>query len=138
MRDELGELPIGLVGHSLGGRAALLTAAEPSVRSVVALAPWVYPSDTADIRGRRVLIVHGDRDRIARPDRSAAMARSLARRGQVGRITIAGGKHAMLSHHREFDGYAASFTVTVLCPDLSIRVPPAVREVLAGASTVHA
>ena len=35
--DRLGsELPTGLVGHSLGGRAALLAGGEPPVRSVVA------------------------------------------------------------------------------------------------------
>src|SRR4051812_42709123 len=44
--EELGaHLPTCLVGHSLGGRAALLAAARPDVRSVVALAPWVYPTD---------------------------------------------------------------------------------------------
>jgi pimeloyl-ACP methyl ester carboxylesterase len=40
-------LPACLVGHSLGGRAALLTAGRREVRSVVALAPWVYPTDVA-------------------------------------------------------------------------------------------
>lgn len=39
------ELPVCLVGHSLGGRAALLSAGERQVTGVVALAPWVYPSD---------------------------------------------------------------------------------------------
>jgi pimeloyl-ACP methyl ester carboxylesterase len=38
-------LPTALVGHSLGGRAALLAAAEPEVTTVVALAAWVYSSD---------------------------------------------------------------------------------------------
>ncbi|MBE7190433.1 alpha/beta fold hydrolase, partial [Jatrophihabitans endophyticus] len=34
------DLPVGLVGHSLGGRAAICSASQPAVRSVVALAPW--------------------------------------------------------------------------------------------------
>jgi Alpha/beta hydrolase family len=38
-------VPACLVGHSLGGRAALLSAGPPEVRSVAALAPWVYPTD---------------------------------------------------------------------------------------------
>src|SRR5947209_14700321 len=39
-RERVGrDLPACLVGHSLGGRAALLTAGRPEVRSVVALAP---------------------------------------------------------------------------------------------------
>ena len=41
--------PVGLVGHSLGGRAALLAGDNPAVRSVVALNPWVYPTDDADL-----------------------------------------------------------------------------------------
>ncbi len=38
------DVPVCLVGHSLGGRAALLAANRPQVRSAVALAPWVYPA----------------------------------------------------------------------------------------------
>src|SRR5664279_4078212 len=34
--------PACLVGHSLGGRGAVLAANQPEVVSVVALAPWVY------------------------------------------------------------------------------------------------
>ena len=39
------DLPVCLIGHSLGGRAALLAAGQPTVAGVVALAPWVYPTD---------------------------------------------------------------------------------------------
>ena len=43
-------------------------ATSPAVRTVVALAPWVYADDgRRDLSGRRVLVVHGDRDRIASP-----------------------------------------------------------------------
>ena len=42
--------------------------AGPPCRSVVALAPWVYPTDVpVGLSGQRVLIVHGSRDRIASP-----------------------------------------------------------------------
>jgi pimeloyl-ACP methyl ester carboxylesterase len=55
--------PTCLVGHSLGGRAALLALGRPEVRSAVALAPWVLPSDLPrGFDGRRVLFVHGTRD----------------------------------------------------------------------------
>ncbi|HYI38600.1 MAG TPA: alpha/beta fold hydrolase [Thermoleophilaceae bacterium] len=109
-------LPVCLVGHSLGGRAALMAAGAPQVRGAVALAPWVLPGD--DPPGpddRPVLIVHGDRDRIASPQRSAALAERLRRRGRpVEYVTVPGGKHAMLSHHREFTGRAAEFATQVL------------------------
>ena len=69
VRDRVGgAVPICLVGHSLGGRAALLAAGEPEVAGAVALAPWVLPSDTPrGVDGKPILIVHGSRDRVADP-----------------------------------------------------------------------
>ena len=79
--DRFGPLPMCSIGHSLGGRAALLSAGAPAVRGVVALAPWVYPTDVAPgASDRRILIVHGARDRVASPDRSAALARTPSTR----------------------------------------------------------
>lgn len=116
--DRLAEryagVPVGLVGHSLGGRAALLAGDAPAVRSVVALNPWVYPDDTADLSGRRVLVVHGSLDRIASPARARAVARNLARTADVEFVEVPEGKHAMLRHGREFDRRAAEFTVQAL------------------------
>jgi pimeloyl-ACP methyl ester carboxylesterase len=110
-----GALPACLIGHSLGGRAALLSASHPDVRSAVALAPWVYPDDAPrDLSGKRILIVHGSEDRIAIPDRSAAVARALQRTTDTAYVTIDGGKHAMLRHGRRFDGLAADFAATTL------------------------
>jgi pimeloyl-ACP methyl ester carboxylesterase len=108
-------LPTCLVGHSLGGRAALLMAGRPQVRSAVALAPWVYETDVPEgLADQRILVVHGTKDRIASPDRSAALARRLGRRAQVGYISIQGGKHAMLRRHGLFDGLAAEFASATL------------------------
>ncbi len=115
--DRYGKrLPTCLVGHSLGGRAALLTAGRPEVRSAVALAPWVQPTDLpGGLTGRRILIVHGTRDRIASPERSAALARALARaRADVAYVSVEGGKHAMLARHALFDGLAADFAAATL------------------------
>ncbi|OFE14995.1 hypothetical protein BA895_07585 [Humibacillus sp. DSM 29435] len=125
-----GGLPTCLVGHSLGGRAALLAATRPEVRSAVALAPWVYPDEgRIDLVGTQVLIVHGDADRIARPANSAAVARDLARTAQVAYVTVDGGKHAMLRHHGTFDGIAADFAVATL---LGRQPSPLVARALAG------
>ncbi|MHA6783044.1 alpha/beta hydrolase [Pseudonocardia saturnea] len=113
--ERFSELPpTGLVGHSLGGRAALLAGDAPSVRSVVALNPWLHPSDSATLAGREVLIVHGSADRIADPDRSAALARRLTRTANVSYVRVAGGKHAMLRRHATFDSLAGDFTVNAL------------------------
>ena len=103
--------PVALVGHSLGGRAALLAAQHPAVRTVVALNAWVYPDDGVAIPGRSVLFVHGDSDRIAQPQRARRVAERLSRSADVEFREIAGGKHAMLSHGKEFERAAADFVV---------------------------
>jgi pimeloyl-ACP methyl ester carboxylesterase len=115
VRERFGERPVALVGHSLGGRAALLAAAEPDVKTVVALAPWVYSTDTVPrLTGRRILIVHGSADRIASPERSAAVARTLEKTTDVTYVTVTDGKHAMLRRRDLFDGLAADFVTGTL------------------------
>ncbi|MCF6378824.1 lysophospholipase [Nocardioides KLBMP 9356] len=114
VRDQHGDLPVALVGHSLGGRAALLAGDDPHVRCVVALNPWVLPTDTVDLRGRRVLVVHGTDDRVALPSRSADFVRRLAAGTEVERVTIEGGRHAMLRHGRDFEEWATDFVVSTL------------------------
>jgi pimeloyl-ACP methyl ester carboxylesterase len=139
VRGRYGVLPVGLVGHSLGGRAALLAGDRPGVESVVALNPWVYPDDAVDLSGRRVLFVHGLADRIALPQRAEIVARRVARTTDVGFIRIPGGKHAMLRQGRAFDGYAAEFTAVSLLghvPRGSVSNP--VMRVLDGDAWVTA
>jgi alpha-beta hydrolase superfamily lysophospholipase len=137
LRERFGEeVPICLVGHSLGGRAALLSLDQPGVRSVVALAPWVYESDgsTQVAPGRQVLIVHGDEDRIASPGRSAMVAQALRRSTPVGYVSVAGGKHAMLRHGSLFDRVAADFATATLLGD---EPDSPVRQVLDGQQQVE-
>jgi dienelactone hydrolase len=113
-RERYGDVPVGLVGHSLGGRAALLAGSLPGVRAVVALNPWVYPSDRADLAGRDVLVVHGTADRIADPKRARVVADALAETTDVTFVPIEGGKHAMLSHGSTFERAASDFVLTSL------------------------
>ena len=40
VRRALGDVPVVLLGHSMGGRVAVHVADDPSVRGVVALPPW--------------------------------------------------------------------------------------------------
>lgn len=130
IEESHGALPAALVGHSLGGRAALLAADRPAVRSVVALNPWVYPSDSADLTGRQVLVVHGTDDRVASPARAATVARRLSATARVGYVAVPGGRHAMLRHGATFERYAAEFvTATLLGTE---PTSAAVSTVLAG------
>jgi predicted esterase len=114
-------LPTCLIGHSLGGRAALLSAGAPEVLGAVALAPWVLPGDRpGDLTGRRILIVHGSGDRIASPRRSGELAEAIRGEAEVTYVCIEGGKHAMLRRHALFDGLAAEFAASTL-----LGTPPA-------------
>ena len=118
--ERFGDLPVGLVGHSMGGRAAMRAAGSPNVRSVVGLAPWLPAGEpTEQLRGKQVLIVHGSADRMTSPAGSAAFARSLAGvAAQVSYVEVPGEKHAMLRRRDAFDGLAAAFaTGTLLGPD---------------------
>lgn len=115
LTQRYGRLPTCLVGHSLGGRAALLASGRAQVRSAVALAPYVYPDDMPrGLSGQRILIVHGTKDRIASPTRSAALAERLNRHARVAYISVEDGKHAMLGRHALFDGLAADFAAGTL------------------------
>lgn len=107
-------VPVCLVGHSLGGRAALLAGSAPAVRSVVALNPWVHPTDRVDLSGRRVLVIHGTDDRVASIDRAATVAERLARTADLTFMTVEGGRHAMLRRASDFERPAAEFAVATL------------------------
>lgn len=137
LRERFGaQVPICLIGHSLGGRAALLSAGADGVRSVVALAPWVYPNDARglDATGRRILFVHGARDRVAKPSSSAAVAATMATSAEVGYVTINGGKHAMLRHGSEFERLATDFATATL---LGTTADGTVGRVLAGERAIR-
>jgi alpha-beta hydrolase superfamily lysophospholipase len=114
VRDRHGDLPVALVGHSLGGRAALLAGDDPHVCCVVALNPWVLPTDRVDLRGRQVLVLHGTDDRIASPARSADLVRRMQPGTHVEHVSIDGGRHAMLRHGRAFESRATDFVVSTL------------------------
>ena len=107
-------LPTGLIGHSLGGRAALLAGDASTVRSVVALNPWVYPTDRADLSGRRVLILHGTDDRVASLRHAEQVSRRLGDRTSVSFVPVPGARHAMLRHGRVFEEAAAEFATATL------------------------
>jgi pimeloyl-ACP methyl ester carboxylesterase len=109
-----GVLPTCLVGHSLGGRAAILASDREEVRSAAALAPWVYPTDVPHLDGQRILIVHGDRDRIASPSRAFQVAERLSERTPTALVVVKGGKHAMLARHSAFSGLAAGWATETL------------------------
>jgi dienelactone hydrolase len=112
VRRRHGDVPVALVGHSMGGRVAVAAADDPSVRAVVALAPWLPRDEPAQAAaGCRVLVLHGTRDRRTDPRGSldfATRARTLA--AEMVLIEIAGAGHAMLRRTGVWSGLTTYFT----------------------------
>ena len=80
VRRELGDVPVCLLGHSMGARTAVHVADDPQVRGVVALAPWFPPGERIEaLRGKRLYAAHGSRDRITS---------ARATRAYVGRAAV--------------------------------------------------
>ncbi len=80
VRRELGDLPVVLLGHSMGARTAVAVADDPSVTGVVALAPWL-PADEPNrtLTGKHLAAAHGRTDRIT----SARATREFVRRAEA-------------------------------------------------------
>ncbi len=116
LAERFPDVPVALVGHSMGGRAAMYAAAHDTVRSVVGLAPWIEPGDpVAPLTGRRVLIVHGDSDRMTDPRASASFARSAERVAEsVTYVRVEGERHAMLRRASLWHDLATGFVGATL------------------------
>ena len=115
LRERTGDLPTVLVGHSLGGRAALLAGDADPVVGVVALNAWIAPDDHSRLDARRVLMVHGTADRIADPRRARRLGQELAASSaSFGWLDVQDGKHAMLRRGSVFERAAADFATAVL------------------------
>lgn len=133
------DVPIALVGHSMGGRAAIYAAGHPNVRALVGLAPWIEAGDPYEqVAGRRVFVVHGQLDRITSARASATWtehARTVATSASY--VAIEHEHHAMLRRAGLWHGLTASYVLAALCgvaPDGTAGGVAAnvVRKVLAG------
>ncbi|MFD3726084.1 alpha/beta hydrolase [Streptomyces sp. NPDC058671] len=98
LRELAGAVPVVLIGHSMGGRAALRAAGDPAVRGVVALAPWCPAGEPVDhLGGRRLYLLHDETDRVTSARESWDFVRRARAAGAdaVG-IPMPAGGHAML------------------------------------------
>ena len=151
LREQHGDIPVALVGHSMGGRAALRAADEPGVVAVVGLAPWVPPGEPhRQVVGRRLLVVHGTRDRTTSATASKALVDAVRADGLAGRVShdatpddaaydptfvhLLDGGHAMLRRAALWDELTSDF---VLHAALGVNPgAPLARAIAAGDSAL--
>jgi pimeloyl-ACP methyl ester carboxylesterase len=104
-------VPVVLVGHSMGARAALRAAGHPAVIAVAGLAPWLPPGEPVDqLAGRRVLLAHGTADRVTSPADTWAYANRARAVCDLTTIEIRGADHPMLRRALLWHAIAAEFT----------------------------
>ena len=130
IEKRFGRIPIVLIGHSMGARAAFLVAGHPAVSAVAGLAPWLPPTEpVGQLAGRRVLVAHGTADRITSPAETwayAARARSVT---TVAAIEVLGGEHTMLRRAPLWHRLATEFSRVALgLPATSGEVTDAFRQ----------
>ena len=114
LREQHGDVPIVLVGHSMGGRAALRAADEPGVVGLVGLAPWVTPGEPyKQAIGRRLLVVHGTRDRTTSAKNSKALVDAVRADSAVDAtfVHLRHGGHAMLRRAGTWNDLTAGFVL---------------------------
>ncbi len=76
------------------------------------LAPWLPAVEpVAQLAGRRVLLAHGDRDRVTSPAQTWAYAERARAVTDVTTVAVDGGDHAMLRRARLWHRLAADFAL---------------------------
>jgi pimeloyl-ACP methyl ester carboxylesterase len=131
--DRFGRMPVVLVGHSMGARAALRVAGHPLVSAVAGLAPWLPPGEpVSQLAGRRILLAHGSADDVTSPHETWAYAERARSVGQVATIEVLNDGHALLRRARIWHGIAAEFARLSLTLPASGEVTAAFTRAATG------
>lgn len=114
IRRELGDLPVVLLGHSMGARTAVAVADDPSVTGVVALAPWLPANEPVDaLAGKHLAAAHGRSDRITSARQTRAFvqrAERVAASAEFHDMGRAG--HYMFRRMREWNDFAIARSIS--------------------------
>ncbi|WP_141946198.1 alpha/beta hydrolase [Pseudarthrobacter enclensis] len=120
------DVPVFLLGHSMGGLTAVCAADHPQVHAVVALAPWLDPQTPAErVAGRKVLIIHGTTDQMTSPTQSLAFARrASADAASMQYVALSGAGHFMLRKIRIWQTLATGFVIKSFAESTGAAVRP--------------
>lgn len=116
VRRAHGDVPVVLLGHSMGARAGVAAADDPSVTGVVALAPWL-PADepVRTLAGKHLAAAHGRTDKIT----SARQTRAFVRRAEQVAASaefhdMGAVGHYMLRHVADWNRFARDRALALL------------------------
>jgi alpha-beta hydrolase superfamily lysophospholipase len=116
LHDRHPDLPIVILGHSMGARTAAWVADAPGVTGIVGLAPW-FPADdpVRPLAGKRVVAAHGRRDRITSARASAAYLRRAESVAASTRFVDMGALgHYMVAGWRRWNDVAVTESLALL------------------------
>jgi alpha-beta hydrolase superfamily lysophospholipase len=117
VRAEHGDVPVVLIGHSMGGRTALRVADDPAVCAVLGLAPWLPAGEPRPPLGPRpLLVVHGTDDRWTDPLASRSYVVAMAAQGTPAVwVPIPDVGHFMLRARRRWRRLTLDFVAGLDC-----------------------
>ncbi|MFS3127916.1 alpha/beta hydrolase [Nocardioides sp. Bht2] len=110
VRQQLGELPVVLIGHSMGARTSVRVADDPLVQGVVALAPWLPAEDpVTPLAGKVLAAAHGSTDKITSAKATARFVdRARTAGAKAGFHDMGPVGHYMLRRVRAWNRFAIS------------------------------
>ncbi|MCR1785739.1 lysophospholipase [Nocardioides carbamazepini] len=103
------DLPVAVLGHSMGARTGVAVADHASVRGVVALAPWLPPDEpVAPLAGKMLRAAHGRLDRITSPRATRAYVARAADVADAEFTDMGAVGHYLLRRVPLWNAYAAA------------------------------
>lgn len=115
VRERQPDLPVVLIGHSMGGRAVVAAGDHPRVAGVLALAPWLPDGEPLTKLRPPVTFAHGTDDTITDPRATTAYADRLRAAGTpVTVYAVTDETHPMLHRATDWNTLVATFTAAAL------------------------